>query len=55
MKHHKNKPTFRFIHEPKEFNKYSEREFLQYCLGATMYMPGTKDIAENILSKGGLS
>ncbi len=51
MKHHKNKPTFRFIHEPKEFNKYSEREFLQYCLGATMYMPGTKDIAENILSK----
>ena len=43
-------PGFRFVVEPEHFNKYTEREFLQYCLGATMYMPGFKDFTPKILS-----
>ena len=34
---------------PIEFNKYTDRDTLQYCLGATLYMPGTKDIREKIV------
>jgi citrate lyase beta subunit len=33
-----------------EFNKYTERDILQYCLGATLYMPGTKDIKDKIVN-----
>ncbi|HPJ82005.1 MAG TPA: HpcH/HpaI aldolase/citrate lyase family protein, partial [Saccharofermentans sp.] len=51
MRHHQYNPTFEFIKEPVEFDKNTEREFLQYCLGATLYMPGTKDIASSILNK----
>lgn len=51
MKHHRSKPYFEFIVEPVEFNKYTERELLQYCLGATMYMPGTRNITDSILNK----
>ncbi len=50
MRHHLYNPDFRFIVEPEEFNKYTDREILQYCLGATMYMPGTKDFTPKILS-----
>lgn len=50
MRHHLYNPDFKFIVEPESFNKYTEREMLQYCLGATMYMPGTKDFAPKILS-----
>lgn len=50
MKHHKYNPDFEFVVEPESFDKYTEREMLQYCLGATMYMPGTKDFAPKILS-----
>ncbi len=49
MKHHQYNPSFKFIEEPVEFNKYTDRELLRYCLGATMYMPGTKDFAPKIL------
>lgn len=51
MKHHKYKPEFKFIKEPVEFDKHTDRELLQYCLGATLYMPGTKDIKDAILNK----
>ena len=51
MKHHKYNPNFKFVVEPEEFNKYSDKELLQYCLGATMYMPGTKDFSSKILNK----
>ncbi len=51
MKHHQRNPNFQFIQEPIEFNKNSDRHFLQYCLGATLYMPGTKDIGDKILRK----
>ena len=50
MKHHRAKPDFKFVVDPVEFNKYTEHELLQYCLGATMYMPGTKNIADSVLN-----
>lgn len=35
---------------PVEFNKYTDRDTLQYCLGATLYMPGTKDIKDKVVN-----
>lgn len=51
MKHHQYNSNYQFIKEPVDFNKYTNREFLQYCLGATMYMPGTKDFAQAVIEK----
>ncbi len=50
MRHHQYNPDFKFVVDPESFNKYTDRELLQYCLGATMYMPGFKDFAPKILS-----
>ena len=50
MKHHSYNPDFNFVKAPVEFNKYTERDILQYCLGATLYMPGTKDIKEKVVN-----
>lgn len=49
MRHHLYNRNFSFVKEPESFDKYTERELLQYCLGATMYMPGTKDITSKLL------
>jgi citrate lyase beta subunit len=43
-------PDFEFVNAPVEFNKYTDRDTLQYCLGATLYMPGTKDIKDKIVN-----
>ena len=43
-------PGFDFVKAPMEFNKSTERDTLQYCLGATLYMPGTKDIREKVVN-----
>ena len=51
MRHHANQPASKFVMEPIDFNKYTERNLLQYCLGATMYMPGTRDFLQPILTK----
>ncbi|NLZ55310.1 MAG: HpcH/HpaI aldolase/citrate lyase family protein [Clostridiaceae bacterium] len=51
MRHHKHKRNFNFIVEPTEFNKYTEKQLLQYCVGAAMYMPGTMDFGPKILAK----
>lgn len=51
MRHHLYNPDFRFVKDPMEFCKYTERQLLQYCLGATMYMPGTKDFASAIIGR----
>ncbi len=48
MRHHQYNPDYHFVKEPVDFNKYTDRSLLQYCLGATMYMPGTKDFAQAI-------
>lgn len=50
MRHHLYNPEFQFVKEPIEFNKYTDRDILQYCLGATMYMPGNKDFTNAILT-----
>ncbi len=52
MRHHKYNMEFKFVEQPKEFDKYTERELLQYCLGATMYTPGIKNIAPKIINNG---
>ena len=31
-----------------KINKYTDRDFLRYCLGATMYMPGTKEFIRSL-------
>ncbi len=51
MKHHQHNPNCQFIEDPVEFNKYTAKELLQYCLGAVLYMPGTKNIIDSILTK----
>lgn len=51
MRHHLYNKGFEFVVEPVDFNKYTEKNLLQYCLGATMYMPGNKDFASAILEK----
>lgn len=51
MKHHQYNSNYQFIKEPVDFDKYTDRELLQYCLGATMYMPGTKDFAQAVIDK----
>lgn len=51
MKHHQYNPNFEFVVAPEDFNKYTDREVLQYCLGATMYMPGHKDFVQAIIDK----
>lgn len=51
MKHHQYNSGYKFVKEPVDFNKYTDRQLLQYCLGATMYMPGTKDFAQAIIEK----
>ena len=51
MKHHQYNPNYNFVKAPIDFNKYTDRELLQYCLGATMYMPGTKDFAHAVIDR----
>lgn len=51
MKHQQFNPNYQFIKEPEYFDKYTDRSMLQYCLGATMYMPGTKDFVQAIIDK----
>ena len=51
MKHHRGLEGFTFYKEPLDFNKNTDRDFLQYCLGATLYMKGTRNIADKILNK----
>ncbi len=51
MRHHSNQPASKFVVEPENFDKYTDYELLRYCLGATMYMPGTKDFLQPILTK----
>ena len=51
MKHQQYNPDFSFVVSPENFNKYTDKELLQYCLGAAMYMPGTKDFLPKIMNR----
>jgi len=51
LRHHLYNPNYKFVKEPEEFDKYTEFDLLKYCLGATMYMPGTKDFAQGIIDR----
>lgn len=51
MKHNQHNPTFQFCHAPVEFNKWTDKDLLQYCLGGTLYMPGTRNIVDKLLSQ----
>ncbi|WP_114752677.1 HpcH/HpaI aldolase/citrate lyase family protein [Pleomorphovibrio marinus] len=50
MRHNQVLSTFTFFKDPISFNKFTGKQLLQYCLGATLYMPGTKDVRQKILS-----
>lgn len=54
MRHHQYNPDFNFVKEPAQFNKYSSKKLLQFCLGATLYTPGTKDIKKTFCDKNKL-
>lgn len=49
MRHHQYNPGFPFVVPPEDFDKQTDRELLQYCLGAAMYMPGYKDFLPKII------
>lgn len=51
MRHHQYNPDYQFVVAPMDFTKHTDREMLQYCLGASMYMPGTKDFVGKILGR----
>lgn len=51
MRHLQGATGFIFIHEPEAFNKYTEKDFLQFCPGATMYMPAVKDFTDKIVTR----
>ena len=50
MRHHRHNPSYPFVKPPVSFDKYTDKTLLQYCLGATMYMPATYDFLNKILS-----
>lgn len=52
MRHHQYNPGFLFVKEPHDFNKFTNKNILQYFLGATLYMPGTKEVVDKIINKG---
>jgi len=51
MRHHRNARDFPFVHHPMDFDKNTSKEQLQYCLGGTLYMPGTRSIVQKILGR----
>lgn len=50
MRHHMYNMDFTFVKAPMEFSKFTERDTLQYCLGGTLYMPGTKIVKDKIVN-----
>ena len=51
MQHNQNTGII-FVQPPMSFTKDTPRAELQYCLGATLYMPGTKKVLDKLLGKG---
>lgn len=51
MKHNQYNVDFEFVREPEPFDKYSDRAFLSYCLGGTLYMPAIRQFSEIVINK----
>lgn len=51
MRYHKHKVDFPFVRQPIDFDKNTKKSILQYCLGGTLYMPGTRKIVDKILGR----
>ena len=51
MQHNAHNPAFRFVQEPETFNRFTEKSLLQYCLGATLYMPGTRQVVDKLIGR----
>jgi len=51
MRHHEYIPGFEFVRRPTPFDRNTDRGVLQYCLGGTLYMPGTKNVLDRILEQ----
>jgi citrate lyase beta subunit len=51
MEHNQFNSSFAFHRTPESFNKFSSKDILKYSLGATLYMPGTKQVADKILNR----
>ncbi len=49
MRHQLYNKDFEFVKSPIEFNKYTEKELLQYCLGGVLYMPAIKDLRKALI------
>ncbi|MGY6629538.1 MAG: HpcH/HpaI aldolase/citrate lyase family protein [Wenzhouxiangella sp.] len=50
MQHNTHNSAFRFVQQPEAFNRFTEKSLLQYCLGATLYMPGTRQVVDKLIS-----
>ena len=51
MRHNAHNPAFRFVQAPETFNRFTEKSLLQYCLGATLYMPGTRQVVDKLIGR----
>lgn len=51
MQHNQNTGVS-FVKPPMNFNKNTPRAELQYCLGATLYMPGNRQMLKKLLGQG---
>ncbi|MGY6555688.1 MAG: HpcH/HpaI aldolase/citrate lyase family protein [Wenzhouxiangella sp.] len=51
MQHNTHNSAFRFVQAPESFNRFTEKSLLQYCLGATLYMPGTRQVVDKLVGR----
>jgi citrate lyase beta subunit len=51
MQHNVHNPDFRFVQAPETFNRFTDKSLLQYCLGATLYMPGTRQVVDKLIGR----
>lgn len=50
MRHQSQNKDYKFVVEPEEFDKNTDKEFLQYCIGGLLYMPATKDFKKALIT-----
>lgn len=50
MQHNITRDPEIFFRQPQGFSRFSDRSFLRYCLGGTLYMPSTRAVMDKIIS-----